>query len=533
MSRGVVRGSKYRHVFGKALAKESWYEGIQGAGINAPDSNIVACNAKYFALAWKGGGGPFVVQPYTCTGKLERVVDKEIQAVANFNGHSMPVQDLDFSPFHETVIATASEDSTVRVWNFEGKLDPQTPLAENQNEDCSSLLKGHAKKVTLVRWNPVASHMLLTGAFDNTVRVWDASSGTEAHSVTLDDSAQHLAWAYNGACFAVACKDKKLNLCDPRANGVSAKFDAHLGTKGARVCFLGKTNLLASTGFSRQSDRQLFLYDVRQTATPVHKSETTVDQASGSLMPFYDPDTSLLYIAGKGDCNIRYYEIVDNEPHIHYVDQFTGKEPQRGLALCPKGVVDTTNCEVARFLRLCDQKIEPLSFTVPRKAESGNEDLYPDTFAGKAALTAQEWLSGKNATPVLMPLSEAGKFNTFVLPTTESDSKPAAQPSPAPKEEPPKPKPAPATRAAPPEPSPAPAPTAPSGGGEPSTATVTLDLDGVGTGGVAVQGSVQLKVVIPCADDRIAALEARVKELEAENADLKKKNRELGNKLTD
>lgn len=63
MSRGVVRGSKYRHVFGKALAKESWYEGIQGAGINAPDSNIVACNAKYFALAWKGGGGTRAVAP--------------------------------------------------------------------------------------------------------------------------------------------------------------------------------------------------------------------------------------------------------------------------------------------------------------------------------------------------------------------------------------------------------------------------------------------------------------------------------------
>ena len=53
----VVRASKYRHVFGKAQAKESWYEGIQGAGINAPDSNLVACNAKYFAIAWKGGGG--------------------------------------------------------------------------------------------------------------------------------------------------------------------------------------------------------------------------------------------------------------------------------------------------------------------------------------------------------------------------------------------------------------------------------------------------------------------------------------------
>jgi hypothetical protein len=57
MAKSVVRDSKYRHVFGKALAKESWYESIQGAGISAPDSNLVACNSKYFALAWKGGGG--------------------------------------------------------------------------------------------------------------------------------------------------------------------------------------------------------------------------------------------------------------------------------------------------------------------------------------------------------------------------------------------------------------------------------------------------------------------------------------------
>jgi hypothetical protein len=49
-------------------------------------------------------------------------------------------------------------------------------------------------------------------------------------------------------------------------------------------------------------------------------------------MPFFDPDTNLLYVAGKGDCNIRYYEITESEPLIHYVDQFTAKEPQRGLA---------------------------------------------------------------------------------------------------------------------------------------------------------------------------------------------------------
>jgi len=28
-----------------------------------------------------------------------------------------------------------------------------------------------------------------------------------------------------------------------------------------------------------------------------------------------------LHATGKGDCTVRYYEIVDNQPHIHYVDQ--------------------------------------------------------------------------------------------------------------------------------------------------------------------------------------------------------------------
>jgi hypothetical protein len=48
-----------------------------------------------------------VVQPYTCTGKLERVVDKEIQAVANFNGHSMPVQVLSSLPANPLANARA------------------------------------------------------------------------------------------------------------------------------------------------------------------------------------------------------------------------------------------------------------------------------------------------------------------------------------------------------------------------------------------------------------------------------------------
>mgnify|MGYP002637546213 CR=1 FL=1 len=83
--------------------------------------------------------------------------------------------------------------------------------------------------------------------------------------------------------------------------------------EGKRKSLLGGAgHLLATTGFSRQSDRQLFIWDARNTADPL--SKTDVDQASGSLMPFYDPDAALLYLAGKGDCNIRYYEVLFPHP---------------------------------------------------------------------------------------------------------------------------------------------------------------------------------------------------------------------------
>ena len=49
-----------------------------------------------------------------------------------------------------------------------------------------------------------------------------------------------------------------------------------------------------------------------------------------------------------------------------------------------------------------------IPFTVPRKSELFQEDLYPDTQADIPALTADEWWGGSNADPILVPMTEAG-----------------------------------------------------------------------------------------------------------------------------
>lgn len=46
-----------------------------------------------------------------------------------------------------------------------------------------------------------------------------------------------------------------------------------------------------------------------------------------------------------------------------------------------------------------DTYIEPISFTVPRRAETFQADIFPPAIGSKPACTAKEWLDGKTAIP--------------------------------------------------------------------------------------------------------------------------------------
>ena len=80
---------------------------------------------------------------------------------------------------------------------------------------------------------------------------------------------------------------------------------------------MGDLDKIATTGFSRTSDRQLFVYDTKSFGTPI--VQENIDTSSGVLMPFYDNDTRMIYIAGKGDGNIRYYEFVDDNQQLYFL----------------------------------------------------------------------------------------------------------------------------------------------------------------------------------------------------------------------
>lgn len=70
---------------------------------------------------------------------------------------------------------------------------------------------------------------------------------------------------------------------------------------------------------------------------------------------------------------------------------------------------DVSTCEITRFYRINNNGFcQVIPFTVPRKSELFQEDLYPDTLADVPALTADDWWSGTNADPILVPMSQQG-----------------------------------------------------------------------------------------------------------------------------
>jgi WD40 repeat protein len=124
-----------------------------------------------------------------------------------------------------------------------------------------------------------------------------------------------MAWNYDGSLLLTSTKDKLAKIHDPRAGAVVTEWTPHEGGKAFKTLFLGPRGHILTVGFTKQSKREFKIWDGKNFAEPLATQE--VDQAAGVMMPFYDEDTRMLYLTGKGDGNLRYYELVDEAPYVY------------------------------------------------------------------------------------------------------------------------------------------------------------------------------------------------------------------------
>jgi coronin-1B/1C/6 len=381
-----VRASKYRHVFAAAPRKETVWDGVKLTK-NAWDSNFVTVNPTYVAISWQVGGGGAV-------GVINANVVCKLDKVPLITGHKGPVLDLEFNPFHDNIIATVSEDCYGKVWvipeNFSGTMEKE-----------AQLLKGHQRKVGNVAWNPIADNVLATGGTDYAVKIWDVTTGDDKLTFSGHGGIiQSLNWNYDGSLLCSFCKDYKLRIFDPRTSTLVGTTDSHQGVKGGRAIWMGKHDRVFTVGFGKTSERQYCVYDPKNLSTPL-LGPANLDNQAGMLIPFYDEDSDLVFLAGKGDGAIRYYEFEekDGKPEMHFCSQFASNDPTSAIGCMPKRGVDVNTCEIVKLFRVQGTKLEPLSFKVPRKSDLFQEDIFPDCRSDEPPLTADQWFAGESAKP--------------------------------------------------------------------------------------------------------------------------------------
>lgn len=163
------------------------------------------------------------------------------------DGHKDWIAACDFHP-RGHLLATASGDATVKIWNFEqaactatfsdhtqavwdvafhdggdffvsASMDHNTRLFDINTEKCRQTFRGHVDSVNAVAFQPYSNN-LVTASGDKTVSLWDARSGLCIQTFYGHDNAVlSAAWNYQGDSIATSDSDGIIKLWDVRMVG--------------------------------------------------------------------------------------------------------------------------------------------------------------------------------------------------------------------------------------------------------------------------------------------------------------------------
>ncbi|XP_075755208.1 coronin-7 isoform X2 [Pelodiscus sinensis] len=379
--------SKFRHTLGTVLPRGTHITNLKGLNLTTPgESDGVCANRLRVAVPLLSAGGQIAVLELSKPGRLP---DTSIPTIEN----GTPVADFCWDPFDLQRLAVAGDDAKIRLWRV-----PPGGLRETLKEP-EAVLRGHTEKIYSLKFHPLAADILASSSYDMSVRLWDLQAGTEVLCLGgHQDQIFSLAWSPDGQRLATVSKDSRVRVYAPRRSPEpEQEGPGPEGGRGARLVWVCGGRYLLVSGFDSRSERQLALYDAAGLAAgPL--AVVSTDVAPSTLIPSYDPDTSVLFLTGKGDTRVFVYELLPEAPFFLECNSFSSSDPHKGFVFLPKTECDVREVEFARALRLRQSSVEPVAFRVPRvKKEYFQDDIYPATaVCWEPALTAAAWRTGAN-----------------------------------------------------------------------------------------------------------------------------------------
>ena len=196
------RLTKFKHLKGKPLHKSQHFDNLKNLSKTTPtESDLIHVNLTRFAVPLGGPGGKVAVFDMNNCG---RIPDGVTPCLVNGTN----VLDFAWDPFDDSRLVCGLEDGSINVWRI-----PHNGLEESSNVPGMSLKSAHSDKVTIVKFNPLASGIVATAGHDLLVKIRNLSAGNAKEYIVLtghDDQIYSMAWSLCGKFLATACKDGKV-----------------------------------------------------------------------------------------------------------------------------------------------------------------------------------------------------------------------------------------------------------------------------------------------------------------------------------
>ncbi len=197
-----------------------------------------------------------------------------------------------------------------------------------------------------------------------------------------------LNWSFNGSLLALAHRDKKFRIGDPRSSQFTAEWAAHQSSQPSKIIWTGEHDLI-SIGNSKLNENEMCCYDSRNVTEPIFHKVLGQGKRSSSL--YYFADNNILMTVHRGENGVHHYEKIKEEPYLEKLMGWSSSEPQLGFTLLPQRYNDEKQCVIGKGARLTNSYIEYVSFLLPRKSTALQKDIFPPCPSYEPTYSVDEW----------------------------------------------------------------------------------------------------------------------------------------------
>ena len=289
-----MNASKFKNALGEI--KKEHFTNCNATTVST-EGRYLAVNGNFLAMSWSNQGEIVVVDSSSfCSCKPDQ---------PRIKGRRANVLDLEFSPHSSDLLAAAFDDCMVSLYKI-----PEGGLTEHITQEVQIYQK-HTKKVPFVTFNPIASDVLCSAAFNGEIHVWNALKGDTVCELNAEDTPTWVNWSPNGSLLGLTTKGKNMLVYDPRSNKLMFKHQINEAFQAAKFAWLDNERFV-TTGWNKSGAKLLKLWDVRKVKDDLSSegevASLQVDTSKTVTTPYVDRESKLLYTVGKGEASTHTYD---------------------------------------------------------------------------------------------------------------------------------------------------------------------------------------------------------------------------------